>query len=59
MQRKEESTVAASVCKTHDSLPRDVYTDWFGELKTLKEEGCGDKTLPDNQKFNRGGSAKR
>lgn len=45
--------LAASVCKTHDATPREVYRYHFAELKTLMEKGAAlDEALPDNQRFN-------
>lgn len=43
--------MAASVCKAHGSLPRSVYTDYFGELQALMKEGVGAKGLPNDQTF--------
>ena len=33
--------MAASICKEHEVLPRDVYTDHLQELKVLMEKGIG------------------
>ena len=44
--------MAASVCKKHDCDPRDVYTKYFDELKTLMEEGIGDGERHPRQDYN-------
>lgn len=51
--------MAASVCKAHQVLPRQVYQHYLTELKELMKQGVGrtDK-LPDNQNFNVGGYLK-
>ncbi len=49
--------MAAAVCRSHDSLPRSVYTDYFSELQALMTEGCGKKDLPNNQLTNVGRNA--
>ena len=47
--------MAAAVCRRHDALPRDVYTSYLGELKSLMEKGSArEGDLPDNQRFNEG-----
>jgi hypothetical protein len=33
--------MAASICAKHDCLPRAIYTDHLGELKTLMDRGAG------------------
>ena len=33
--------LAAAVCNRHSSLPRSVYTDYFGELIPLMQQGAG------------------
>ena len=48
--------MAASICHKNESLPRSVYTSYLDELKTKMEKGAGKTNLPDNQKFNLGGS---
>ncbi|MBQ0081331.1 MAG: FAD-dependent oxidoreductase [Alistipes sp.] len=52
--------MAASICKKHDTLPRDVYQHHLPELKALMRIGTGKpaEELPDNQNFNRGGILK-
>lgn len=49
--------MAASICKEHGTLPRDVYQHHLPELKALMEQGTGKPAdmLPDNQHFNEGG----
>lgn len=45
--------MAASVCRRHDALPRDVYRKYLPELKALMSEGAAvEGELPDNQRFN-------
>ncbi len=45
--------LAASVCKAHGALPRDVYQKYFPELQELMKKGAAaEGPLPDNQKFN-------
>ena len=46
--------LAASVCKKHNALPRDVYKSHFEDLKVLMKKGAGKQGLPNNQKFNNG-----
>jgi hypothetical protein len=47
--------MAASICKAHQVLPRQVYQHYLQELKGLMEKGVGrNGDLPDNQKFNEG-----
>ncbi len=33
--------MAASLCREHQAMPRDIYTDYFPELRTLMEKGVG------------------
>jgi hypothetical protein len=44
--------MAASLCKKHDTKPRQIYFHYLGELIELMKEGVGDPTLPDNQQYN-------
>lgn len=44
--------MAASLCKLHGAMPRDVYRLYLGELKQLMEKGAGKANVPDNQRFN-------
>ena len=46
--------MAASICKEHSELPRDVYRYRLPELKALMDKGTGKTDVPDNQKFNLG-----
>lgn len=48
--------MAASICKSHEALPRDVYQRYLPELKSLMKRGAArtDIELPDNQHFNEG-----
>jgi len=48
--------MAASVCKKHNATPREVYKNYFPDLKALMEKGVGDPNLPNMQKFNEGDS---
>ena len=48
--------MAASICKNHNVNPRGVYHYHLNELKSLMKEGVGQKGLPNNQKYNEGGS---
>jgi hypothetical protein len=48
--------MAASLCKKHDALPRGVYRRHLDELKALMKEGVGQKGLPNNQRYNQGGT---
>ena len=51
--------MAASVCKAHQVLPRQVYQHYLPELKELMKQGVGRvDNLPDNQNFNVGGYLK-
>ena len=50
--------MAASLCKRHGINPRGVYHNHLPELKLLMEEGVGEKGLPNNQKYNEGGTLK-
>jgi hypothetical protein len=46
--------MAASVCKQHNSDPRDVYTNYFEDLKKLMMKGTGNPELPKIQNYNLG-----
>ncbi len=48
--------MAASICKEHDALPRDVYTTYLKDLKSLMTEGAGKQDLQNNQRYNLGGT---
>ena len=48
--------MAASLCKKHQAQPRDIYRSYFPELKVLMEKGVNVKGLPNNQKYNMGGT---
>lgn len=50
--------MAASICKKHNITPRQVYRYHLSELKALMKEGVGKKGLPNNQKYNQGGTLK-
>lgn len=48
--------MAASLCKKHSVFPRGIYQKHLVELKGLMKEGVGIKGLPNNQKYNEGGT---
>ena len=48
--------MAASICKEYNTTPRGVYQHYLDELKVKMKEGVGDKTLPNNQTYNEGGT---
>ena len=48
--------MAASLCREHDALPRDVYTSHLDALKTLMQQGAGVQGLENNQLYNLGGN---
>lgn len=48
--------MAASLCKKHGALPRDIYRYHLKELKALMHEGVNRKGLPNNQQYNEGGT---
>lgn len=50
--------MATSICKKYGVSPRDVYRSHLDELKELLEVGTGKKGLPNNQKYNEGGTLK-
>ncbi len=41
--------MAASVCRNHDALPRDVYQSYLEELKVLMRKGVGRTDIPYTQ----------
>ncbi|MBQ5831427.1 MAG: FAD-dependent oxidoreductase, partial [Alistipes sp.] len=47
--------MAASLCREHDALPRDIYLSHLDELKALMREGAGKQGLENNQLYNLGG----
>lgn len=44
--------MAASICHSHSTKPRDVYQHYLPELKELMTKGVGSKDAPDTQNFN-------
>lgn len=50
----EVAGMAASLCKKHGVLPREVYQHHLPELKELMKKGVGKADAPDNQHFNEG-----
>lgn len=50
--------MAASLCKKYEVQPREVYRHYLPDLKVLMEKGIGKKGLPNNQKYNEGGTLK-
>jgi hypothetical protein len=51
--------MAATLCRRHNEEPRGIYRRHLDELKALMREGVGKKGLPNNQKFNEGGTLSR
>ena len=47
--------MAASLCREHKALPRDIYNSHLDELKSLMHKGAGKQGLANNQKYNLGG----
>ncbi len=50
--------MAASICREHKVLPREVYQHYLDELKNMMRKGVGQGDHPNNQKYNMGGSLK-
>lgn len=48
--------MAASLCKKYDATPRQVYQSYLNELETLMKKGVGQADLPNNQRYNEGGT---
>lgn len=48
--------MAAFLCKKYGVNPRAIYHSHLNNLKGLMEEGIGKKGLPNNQKYNEGGT---
>lgn len=48
--------MAASVCRKHGALPREVYSTYFDELKALMKKGTGKPDIVNNQNYNLGNS---
>ena len=48
--------MAAWLCKKYETLPREIYRSHLSELKTLMTKGTGRKGLPNNQRYNEGGT---
>ena len=48
--------MAASLCKKFGVNPRGVYQSYLPELKKLMKNGTGKKDLPNNQRYNEGGT---
>ena len=51
--------MAADICRRHNSLPRSVYEKYLDELKELMKKGTGKRGLPNNQKYNQGGTLQK
>ena len=47
--------MAASLCREHNTTPRDIYLHHFDEMKSLMERGAGAQGLENNQLYNLGG----
>ncbi|MCD7850386.1 MAG: FAD-dependent oxidoreductase [Parabacteroides sp.] len=50
--------MAASLCKKYGTTPRGVYRSHLDDLKELMKEGVNKKGLPNNQRYNEGGTLK-
>lgn len=50
--------MAAALCKKHQVTPRTIYQKYFAEMKELMKKGVGKQGLPNNQKYNLGGTRK-
>lgn len=50
--------MAATLCKKHTTTPRGIYQRHLPELKALMQEGVNKKGLPNNQRYNEGGTLK-
>ena len=48
--------MAASLCREHNTTPRDIYLHHFDEMKSLMERGAGVQGLENNQTYNLGGN---
>ena len=48
--------MAASVCKNHGVLPRNVYESYLPELRDLMNKGTGRSDIQNVQKYNLGGT---
>ena len=48
--------MAAGLCADHQVLPRDIYTTYLNDLKTLMSKGMGKSGLMNNQTYNTGGN---
>ena len=46
--------MAASICKEHQVLPRDVYQHYLEDLKALMRVGVGKPGISNNQRYNPG-----
>lgn len=46
--------MAASLCRRHGVLPRDIYQSHLPALKALMTQGIARPGLPDNQRYNEG-----
>ena len=51
--------MAASLCREHGALPRDIYRYHLPELKQLMQKGVARPNLPNNQNYNEGGHLSR
>ena len=48
--------MAATVCKNHGALPRKVYETYLSDLQEMMAKGIGKSDIPNNQKYNEGGT---
>lgn len=51
--------MAAAVCKNHGVLPRKIYETYLSDLQNLMSRGTGRSDLPNQQKYNEGGTLLR
>ena len=48
--------MAAYLCKKHNASPRDIYPQYWDEMLPLLQQGTGKPGLPNNQRYNEGGT---
>lgn len=48
--------MAAYLCKKHKASPRDIYPQYWDEMLPLLQQGTGKPGLPNNQRYNEGGT---
>ena len=52
----EVGGLASDICRRHRVQPRAVYQSHLDELKELMRQGAGRQGLPNNQRYNEGGT---